>query len=250
MLDNDETTGSYGLVFAIINYLRTERQPSLAYVASILEKLAMWMIGHDVFRPGLDMLLDTLLSLRKNGSIDAIIMYTNQSELPFPTTYPGLETYPPFLWSVPYCIAYMMNFLVKENIFNSILARPSSLRKQEGILPKTFSRVLGYFPDHPKDVRFITFVDDYAIAKYVLDTDILPEGRCTNSRYQIKQYVRYLQPEEIYSCLLFCFEDIKLLNSMYPIICSLYYEKLSKKESALDDTECMILCQKLLQKYT
>jgi hypothetical protein len=250
VLDNDETTGSYGLVFAIMNYLRTERQPSLTYVASILEKLAMWMIGHDVFRPGLDMLLDTLVNLRKKGCIDAILMNTNQSEMSVPDTYPGLETYPPFLWSIPYCIAYMMNFLVKENVFNFILARPSSLRKQEGILHKTFARVLEHFPDYPKDVRFLTFVDDYATAKYVLDTDIPPEGRCKNARYQIKQYVRYLQPEEIYSCLLFCFEDIQQLNGMYPIICSLYYEKLSKKESALDDNECMILSQKLLQKYT
>jgi hypothetical protein len=250
VLDNDETTGSYGIVFALVNYLRTERQPSLSTVATILDKLAIWMLGQDVFRPGLEILLDTLVNLRKNGSINAIIMYTNQTELPIPTTYPGLDTYPPFLWSIPYCIAYMMNSLVKTNIFTYILARPTSLRHQKGIVPKTFSRVLGYFPDYPADLHHITFVDDCATSEFLLDTDIPEEGRCKKARYPVNHYVRYLQPEEVYSCLLFCFEDVYLLNEMYPKVYSEYlkYVKNHKKDMR-GDMEFSILSQILLQKY-
>ncbi len=251
MLDNDETTGSYGIVFALLTYLRSERRPSLSTVTTILDKLAIWMLGQDVFRPGLEILLDTLVNLRKNGSINAIIMYTNQTELPIPSTYPGLDTYPPFLWSIPYCIAYMMNSLVKTKIFTYILARPTSLRNQTGIVPKTFSRVLSYFPDYPADLRHITFIDDCATREFLLDTDIPEEGRCKNARYPVKPYTRYLQPEEVYSCLLFCFEDVHRLNDMFPKVYSEYLKYTNTHTNdRREDMELSILSQILVQKYS
>ncbi len=250
VLDNDETTGSYGIVFALLTYLRTERQPSLCTVARILKKLATWMLAHDVFRPGLEILLDTLVNLRNNGSVDAIIMYTNQTELPIPDTYPGLDTYPPFLWSIPYCIAYMMNSLIETSIFNYILARPHSLRKQTGIVPKLFSRVLNYFPEYPMDLHNLTFVDDCATSEFLLDTDIPEEGRCKDARYLVKRYVRYLQPEDVYSCLLFCFEDTSFMNDMFPKVYSEYSKYVHAHMSDLrEDMEFSILAQRLVQKY-
>jgi hypothetical protein len=250
VLDNDETTGSYGLVFALMNYLRMERQPSLNTVATILEKLAMWMVGHDVFRPGLDVVLETLLSLRKAGSIDVIIMYTNQSELVPPGGYPDLDTRPPFLWSVPNCIAFMMNYIMNDLIFNAILTRPLELKTQKGIVAKRFSRILDLYSQYPKDTHNMLFVDDCATTEYVLDTDIPDEGRYEKARYQVSQYFRCLKPEEVFSCLLFCFEDINVVNEMFPSVYSMYHETMPQKDTSARDQEFMILTQILRKKYS
>ena len=125
VLDNDETTGSYSLVFAILVCLEHHKVHDMKLVAEVLQRLAVWMNVHHCFRPGLRQLLQSLLTLRYYGKLDAIIMYTNQSEV-IPEGWS--DPYPPFLKSPPQAIAYMMNCLTGHKVFDHILSRPKDTR--------------------------------------------------------------------------------------------------------------------------
>jgi hypothetical protein len=78
ILDNDETTGSYAIVFAIVHVLQIAESKNQVFVGHVLERLAKWMVAQRVFRPGIRNFLGNLISLREDNKIDAIIMYTNQ----------------------------------------------------------------------------------------------------------------------------------------------------------------------------
>ena len=64
IIDNDETTGSYTILFAMICALRQIPNIEMSRVATILQRLGTWMIRHRVFRPGLRMFVQTLLQLK------------------------------------------------------------------------------------------------------------------------------------------------------------------------------------------
>ena len=235
ILDNDETTGSYIIVFSILQILRNHEIKSESFVKSILDKLYEWMILHNCFRPGLRNLLETLITLRKNNQIDAIIMYTNQLELR------PEEDETPLLFSVPKCIAYMMSKMVGENVFDHILTR------SQGPIQKSFERVLDLYPEYPRDIRDITFVDDLAIPCYITASTI-PRNKIDDcSRYKVEPYHRA-----------FCHSEImKLAESIFnhndnitEAICIHYLTTVqSYKNSTPNATHLLKLCDFLRRRY-
>lgn len=207
VLDNDETTGSYAIVFVVLEILQNLSGVSDDYVESVLDRLAIWMYKFNIFRPGLKKLLITLVYLRNNKMIDSIIMYTNQTEIEHEIS---------LLWSPPKCIAYMMNKLVQESVFNNILAREVSPDNNTiQILNKKFSRVLDLHPTFPKNITEMVFVDDLASPDFILANDIPEDAKNESAWYKIPPYRKDISWQQFYGCLLCCFQNKDFVNEIY-----------------------------------
>ena len=194
VLDNDETTGSYGILFAITQVLQQIDNLDLQSLQGIYQRLGNWMIVHNVFRPGLRSLLRCCLALRKQKRIDAILMYTNQTDSHTNT-------------SVPRAISYMMTCLLGEPVFDHILARPTH-PEQDGVYRKQFYRILDLYPGVPKDIREITFLDDYAVPDFICHAGIHKSATDEKCWVKIEPYYRILSPKEVYECVIYCFQPV------------------------------------------
>jgi hypothetical protein len=190
ILDNDETTGSYGLLFAYLSVLEQVPDLNEDVLTYILQRLANWMIVHAVFRPGLRSLLRCLLALRRQKKLDAILMYTNQYDS-------GTR------FSVPRAIACMMNHLAGEVVFDHILTRPDH-PEQDGQYRKQFYKILDLFPGVPRDIRQVTFMDDHAVPDFIGHYGIPSSATDESSWYKIEPYSRALTVKDIHESILYC----------------------------------------------
>lgn len=248
ILDNDETTGSYGIVFAIMITLKHFGPPKKEDLMDVLIRLARWMNAHHCFRPGLVQLLHTLISLRRHKKIDAVIMYTNQKEAPKHHTDDDTHF---FLNSIPECIAFMMSVLIGEKVFDHILTRPNYTPVTTGhTYPKHFHRVLNLYPEKPKDIRDILFVDDLAYPAYVLSDNI---PRCNVDKdawYPVDPYYRVLTQDEIFHCLEFVFGDLNKIEKMVtPIVSYVLLNQNDAKPSIKNASVFINLICALHKKY-
>ncbi len=216
VLDNDETTGSYGIVYSLLTHLRplnlTEEDAAILY-----NRLAHAMDHYQLFRPHLGHFLQTLDLLGDDISLDAVIMYTNQTceltsrrdvrevsdetELASRSDAPKDDQDDTFtvrnlLYSVPLTIAYLMNEVYYTIAFHKILTRPPLLRGiQHASCPKSFSRVLDMFPSKARSTKKILFVDDNARPEFITacsKTETYP-----HSYVRIQPYVRILTDAEL-----------------------------------------------------
>jgi hypothetical protein len=212
VLDNDETTGSYGIIYSLLTHLRplnlTEEDTAILY-----SRLAHAMDHYQLFRPHLGHFLQTLDLLGDDTSLDAVIMYTNQTcELTSRRDSRKVsdedqdegqdedqdDTFAVrnLLYSVPLTIAYLMNEVYHTIAFHKILTRPPLLRGiQHASCPKSFSRVLDMFPSKARSTEKILFVDDNARPEFITacsKTETYP-----HSYVRIRPYVRILTDAEL-----------------------------------------------------
>lgn len=227
ILDNDETTGSYGIVFAILSALQTIPDIKMSQVATILQRLGTWMLRNHVFRPGLRYFLKTILELKLQGKLDVIIMYTNQKEDAIPDTYDVNDTdYLPLLWSVPLSIAYMFCYLMGDNVINVIMSRPKHVQRHTNqIIFKHWARVFELFPDRPLDIRSMIFFDDIASPKYILAQGIPKHAVQDDCWFRVPPYHRKLSDREIYQCLQHCLKDNELTDKLFERVYAYYIYK-------------------------
>ena len=237
VLDNDETTGSYGIVFAYLHSLEQVHDLNPELLCSILKRLADWMIMRNVFRPGLRSFLRCLLALRRQKKLDAIVMYTNQYDS-------GT------IFSVPKAIAYMMNYLAGETVFDVILTRPEH-PEQDGIYRKQFSRILDLFPGVPRDIRQVIFFDDHATRDFIGHQTI--PLRCTepNCWYKVEPYTKLLTQKDtyesiLYSCYSFFGDEV---NSLVNPIFQEYLRFVPDRTSTPSAVTLMTACITLQKKY-
>jgi hypothetical protein len=207
ILDNDETTGSYMIVFAFIYAISFNMNLKHEYVANIFKRLAFWMFKNNVFRPGIRSLLKKILLLKKYNYLDAVIIYTNQQDSSNSYNYKDYSLeYPDFIKSPAKTIAYMMECLINEKLFDHILTRdPSQEPTSGGVFTKTFDRILQLYPNYPRDITNIVFVDDLASPDFIRANGI--DKIHEDSWYCISPYIRNLKQYEIRDCILFCFQD-------------------------------------------
>jgi hypothetical protein len=248
VLDNDETTGSYGIVFSLLTYLRKIDTIDDDFAELLYIRLAIQMRKYNLFRPKLGHLLRTLAFLRDEGAIDAVIMYTNQTE-----EYP-YNPYGPFrnlLYNVPYTISYLMYSAYGVHIIRDVLSRPPFLRGlKNAACTKSFTRIFALEPDRVKDTRDILFVDDNASRSFITaskDT-VTHDG----SYYKIGAYVRVLTDEELDALLGAVFESVTVDEGTIAGIKQQYrvYSPLSKLEkNNVDDKELAVLNKVVVEKY-
>jgi hypothetical protein len=250
ILDNDETTGSYGILFAYIEAFKHDKVLTYNYLAGFFHSLAVWMYQYNIFRPGILNLLRKLKELKKSKSIDAVIMYTNQTDGKLQTKYLDEQgAYPDFLNSPARTIAYMLECLLGENLFDHILVRPSDLLPDKnGYYPKTFERVLNLYPERPKDITQCIFIDDYACPQFIKadGMQVIHE----DAWYCISPHIRVLSEYDILNCVNMCFHDEKYREMMYGHINKFYKRyKPSTKETHLTEKSIYHLCDCLDYKY-
>lgn len=214
ILDNDETTGWYPLVFGMLSVLQDYPNLTNDDIASILERLADWMLEYKFFRPGIVDFLKTIIELRQENSLDAVIMYTNQVNC----APPNLESSMLELWSPPHAIAYMMSWLVKDFVFDHILTRPLDLKCVPGTkyYPKQFKRIFDLYPDRLVNTKHVLFFDDLAIPT-VLRTDGIPKSAVYDySRVLVSPYRCHYTEEDIHKCAKYCLKGYPFIKSAVP----------------------------------
>ena len=258
VLDNDETTGSYGLVFSVLSNIRTIGIVDEGAVRILYQRLAAVLVKRRLFRPHLGPLLQCLTFLRDEGALDSVIMYTNQNEeVPF-NPY---NAFWKIMYNIPYSISYLMYEAYKTNAFDDILSRPTYLHGiNHAACPKSFSRIFNLDPDRPRDTKDILFVDDNACPQFITApprTSVDPA-----SYYRIGAYVRVLTDEELEEALKEILEGFTNSSTMSEgfvveetvrdAIKKSYRKYAPLERIALhkdDDDAMLVLRRKILEKY-
>jgi hypothetical protein len=242
VLDNDETTGSYGLLFAIISVLQNNTYLTDEIIKKILKRLATWMKIYNIFRPGILKLLYTALAMRKYKYIDAIIMYTNQTEV---------ENSGLIIDSPPKCIAYMMAYLVEAPVFDNIITRDPNYKKTPlSYIPKSFERILELYPDRPKDIRGIIFVDDMASPTIICADTIEPHLKSKDNWYAICPYYQTLSYNDMKKCIHYIFEDILNVSLYTDRVWNAYIKYIPRGVSSITSVPLLHVCSVLKKKYS
>jgi len=241
VLDNDEATGSYGILFALIMVFQRDSLITNTRFKCILKHLAIWMLTNGLFRPGIQNLLYTVTALRRRGLIDIIIMYTNQTENPYSNQY---------LESAPMCIAFMFNCISKQTVFDYILAKDGNSPQAAHYTPKSFQRILDLFPSKPKDIRNIVFVDDMASPSHIQSHMIEPQLQSADCWYSIMPYYQHLDKESVYKCLKYVLGTVVLANMYIEPVWDAYRQYLPRGESSeLTAIPILHLCDELEHKF-
>jgi hypothetical protein len=241
ILDNDEATGSYGILFALIAIFREEPIMTNVRFKRLLKNLAIWMLTTGLFRPGIQNLLYTVTALRRRGLIDKIIMYTNQTENPYSNQY---------MDSAPNCIAYMMNCISKQTVFDAILAKDGYSPLAAQYTPKSFQRILDLFPDKPKDIRQIVFVDDMASPGHIKSNMIEPHLQSADCWYSITPYYQQLDKQSVYECLKYILCTNVIADMYLERVWEAYQHYMPHGESSeLTAIPILYLCDALERKF-
>lgn len=248
VLDNDDTTGSYGIVFSILTHLRKTDILDEGVIETILIRLGHQMDFYKLFRPGLGHFMKTLAFLKDEDMIDTVIMYTNQVE-EYP--YNKSESLMEILYNIPYAISFLIYATYRVNIFDDVLSRPRFFQKlTNSVCTKSFSRIFDLDRSRPKDTRDILFVDDKASPSFIsASTETVTHRK---SYYRIAPYVRVLDDAELDSFLNEVFENINIRNETLHSIKELYrrYSPLSKiVMNNLEDRELIVLNTFVIDKY-
>ena len=221
VLDNDEASGSYMLIFDLWETLMKTSFGSALEFKQILDFLVKNVMKYNIFRPGLMRFLTTCVELREANRIDGLIMYTHQN-----AEYVWKD------WSVPALLATLMGHLVaqthpggklKRRLFDYVLTLPPDefQREVNGWIVKDFERILNLYPWKPKDIRKILFVDDHASPKYIEASTIAPDKKHIYSWYKVTPYrIAY---------------GATLYRQMIAELCEEYGLEVSEEDSAVID---------------
>ncbi len=241
ILDNDETTGSYTLLFHIYDYLASSEIGKRLQPAATIHAITHCFKNLGVFRPGLTRFVKTAASLKKAKRLDKIIMYTNQLDCrhsrDMPIWHPiGGE------WSVPMIIQIMLVHLADDpKLVDEILTRPLRPSHQIGDYPvKDFVRAFrAVYPTGPVDLSKTLFFDDLAEHPYVIDSSDSKTDH--SSRVPLEPYSRKLRPSAFRYTIKNIFEANHLQPSAEDVVLMLTYERrwygvnLHVEDSGLED---------------
>ena len=172
IIDNDETTGSYGPLFNLLDLLKANEAGlhSAGFrLRDLVPSLGLFCLEGQLFRPGLRDLLVALRALREKGRLDAVVMYTYQSEAPLRSGEALYDTVGQFI-SVPVLIDYMFGWLVSsgkkvEPFFDRRIVRETHMRalgrSNDNLGGKKLSVVFDELQRKPSaNLRGVVFMDD------------------------------------------------------------------------------------------
>jgi hypothetical protein len=175
IIDNDETTGSYGPLFDILDLLKhheTEIKKAGMRVRDLVPKLVAFCYKAGLFRPGLRDLLVGLWGLREKHLLDAIVMYTYQSEAGLRSAEALYDATGQQL-TVPVLLDYMFGYIANGckkggplvRFFDLRIVRETHMRmlgrKDSALGAKKISLVFDLLQRQPSaDLRGLVFIDD------------------------------------------------------------------------------------------
>ncbi len=175
VLDNDETTGSYGPLFDLLGLLK-EREVELRATGlrlrDLVPRLVTFCYKAGLFRPGLRDLLLTLSALREKHLLDAVVMYTYQSEASVGSA-DALHDAAGQLISVPVLLDYMFGYIAGgcrkgaplTKFFDVRIVRETHMKelgcRESALGAKKISLVFDQLQRQPSaDLRGFVFIDD------------------------------------------------------------------------------------------
>ncbi len=211
ILDNDETTGSYYLLFSLYDFLSRSTFNGKINAAKTLKLLLKILEQNDVFRPGLRAFLHDMYLLKKQGHLNNICIYTNQLDVRYVNGYKLLKTSDGKEWSVPEILRTMFNMIVKDPWFiDAVYTRPNTnVNLAEDYPIKDFVRVFDdLYPDRRVDLSYTAFVDDRFHRKYIVDSS--QSGTDSRSRIPIDPYMIVLPRNVFYDTI----EQIAEINNL------------------------------------
>jgi hypothetical protein len=175
ILDNDETTGSYGPLFDLLDLLKqNEKEMKTAglRIRDLVPKLVSFCYKGGLFRPGLRDLLIGLWGLREKHLLDAIVMYTYQSEAGLRSSEALYDAAGQQI-TVPVLLDYMFGYIASGckktgplvRFFDLRIVRETHMRflgrRETNLGAKKISLVFDLLQrQHSADLRGLVFIDD------------------------------------------------------------------------------------------
>ena len=193
ILDNDETTGSYYILFSLYDLFALSHFGHRLDSRKTLEILVRSCEEFGVFRPGLRAFLGQVLDMKQKGTIEKVCLYTNQLDVRQVYHHPHWKTRDGKVWSVPLMIQEMFNILVGDSEFiDRLFTRPvGDVNQIEKYPVKDLARVYkDIYPKDKVDLSKTLFVDDLHQRKYIIDST--KSGTDRYSRCAIPPYSRQL----------------------------------------------------------
>lgn len=195
ILDNDETTGSYNLLFHLYDlFARASFGPKLdpALTMSVITRYAR---AAGVFRTGLTRLLHAVVSMKKDRRIDTVIMYTNQLDVRQIRGARVWQTADGTEWSVPLMIQIMLVYIADcPDLIDIILTRPTDAESLKSSYPvKDLARAFKTaYPNRKVDLRSTRFLDDLADEALMVDSS--KSETDADARMKLVPYRRQMNP--------------------------------------------------------
>jgi hypothetical protein len=171
ILDNDETTGSYWILFKFVHLFRDNHLETFD-VRAFIPAITSFCLKARLFRPGLPELLKTLHTLRASGKLDALVMYTYQDEIvgrkddwrEMYNTHGMMVNIPTIL---DYCFGYIASNMHEVRTFFDVrIARPGhrqllGLAEDDSLGAKQMSAVFKALKSKPtNNLQNVAFIDD------------------------------------------------------------------------------------------
>ena len=173
ILDNDETTGSYYLLFYLYDFLAKSSLNGKLNTSKTFRVLLKEFDKLKVFRPGLRTFLKSMNTLKESGKIDKVCIYTNQLDVRGVPGYKVLTTVDggdKREWSVPDMLRVLFNMLVKDSGFiDAVYTRPTTYNVQEEYPTKDFVRVfiVEYGEHIVKEFHSYSLKNSYIYYKFI-----------------------------------------------------------------------------------
>jgi hypothetical protein len=193
ILDNDETTGSYYILFSLYDLLALSHFGDKLDSQKTLESLCRSCEEFGVFRPGLRTFLKEIEEMKQNGLVEKLCLYTNQLDVRDVYHHPHWKTRDGITWSVPLMISKMFNIMAENDKFvDELYTRPIGKLKQVNNYPvKDLARVFSdLYPKEKVNLERTMFVDDLHHRKYIIDSSNSKTDKA--SRCPIPAYSRQL----------------------------------------------------------
>lgn len=204
ILDNDETTGSYHLLFFIESFLNFAEQLGhhVDYNKTI-QLIAAYSLESNILRPGMHRFIREATRLKRARRIDKIVIYTNQLSM----AEEG------FTWSTPEMIADMLSSIAEDPHFiDLVITRDRSIfaPQIDGYVVKDLMRpYTALYPSKPPNFSKTLFIDDRAFSPYAYDSS--RTNTSTNSFLRISPYKNKLPYTAIVELCL----QIMMVNNMH-----------------------------------
>lgn len=188
ILDNDETTGSYYILFHLYDFFALSSVGKQLNRQKTISILTEFCKTTGIFRPGTTGFLKQMNTLKTGCYIDKVVVYTNQLDVrdvprtPIWATSDGEEQ------SVPGILVQIFNLITDNPVFiDRLYTRPINVRAVNNYPVKDFVRVFtDLYPNRQVNLINTRFLDDMSEKKYIVDSS--NSNTCKKSRISIPPY--------------------------------------------------------------
>ncbi len=203
IMDNDETTGSYYILFYIYEFLAKSGIGGELDSLITINQFYRFFKDNQVFRPNLEYFLKTMNQLKSEGVLNKVCIYTNQLDVRYIDNYQKWTASDGKIWSPPEILRILYNKLAHNKKFIDGMFTRTFIPGNDvyGSYPvKDLAKVFReFYPNEPVRLEKTLFIDDRYQEHYIINTS--NSGTDSSSRYPTPPYYKAL-PENAFDILL------------------------------------------------